>query len=91
MTVYIGIILTIIVITFLMPWQDSKNVLIGQKKMGLTYYKLQLFIISAILVFLQVYVIMLGQIIDNMQIIFGLIVLRLLYGTKNLGYVLFLK
>lgn len=21
-----------------MPWQDSKNVLIGQKKMGLTYY-----------------------------------------------------
>lgn len=51
MTVYIGIILTIIVITFLMPWQDSKNVLIGQKKMGLTYYKLQLFIISAILVF----------------------------------------
>ena len=71
MTVYIGIILAIIVITFLMPWQDSKNVLIGQKKMGLTYYKL--------------------QIIDNMQIIFGLIVLRLLYGTKNLGYVLFLK
>ena len=51
MTVYIGIILAIIVVTFLMPWQDSKNVLIEQKKMGLTYYKLQLFIISAILVF----------------------------------------
>ena len=47
MTVYIGIILAIIVVTFLMPWQDSKNVLIEQKKMGLTYYKLQLFIISA--------------------------------------------
>lgn len=51
MSVYIGIIVIIMIITFSMPWQDSKSVLIEQKGMGLTYYKLQLFFISAILIF----------------------------------------
>lgn len=51
MVVYIGIILATLILTFSMSWQDSKNVLIEQKKIGLTYYKLQLFVISAILVF----------------------------------------
>ena len=51
MAVYIGIILLITIVAFSMHWQDSKNVLIEQKKIGLTHYKIKLFIISAVLVF----------------------------------------
>ncbi len=51
MIVYIGIILSIILMSLFMPRQDSRNVLIEQKKMALSNYKFLFFIISATLVF----------------------------------------